>query len=80
MTKEQRLMQIYQAQREQANNQTANIAAAFDEMKVQFDAALSKITELEAELAALKVPAPKHNPQPTEGNVPFNNVVDINSA
>lgn len=36
-----------------------------------------QIAVLQAELAALKVPK---NPPPTEGNVPFNNVVDINSA
>lgn len=39
MTKEQRLIQVYQAQREHAHNQLANLAAEFDEMKLQRDSA-----------------------------------------
>lgn len=80
MTKEQRLMQIYQAQRETAHNQTALLAAEFDEMKLQRDGALNRVAVLEKELAELKTDEHKHNPAPTEGNAPFNNVVDINSA
>lgn len=39
MTKEQRLMQIYQSQREHAHNQLATLAAEFDGMKMQRDSA-----------------------------------------
>jgi hypothetical protein len=39
MTKEQRLMQIYQQQREHAHNQLAMLAAEFDAMKAQRDSA-----------------------------------------